>query len=247
MRCHKKKTRLQYCDSGQIVESAWSHTYWLHADSTIWPESQYCSRINFFWHRIILRTNSKFQTPLTLNSHKSGLKNHRIKNYHIFGTSRTSVFIWHPRIPHENFCIGVICKNAKKYRFFPFSVSRRWKKVRGRRSDNFEATGRAQSSFWSLLPILLGGAILPIGENIISSSSKHFWNVCRCVQEGPGGGRGVNVRRWPPPPLTSSPARPRHGPGYDSQCVVNSLASALLLPQRKREKKTEYTIRSRSI
>ena len=24
MRCHKKKTRLQYCDSGQIVESAWS-------------------------------------------------------------------------------------------------------------------------------------------------------------------------------------------------------------------------------
>ena len=32
----------------------------------------------------------KFQTPLTLNSHKSGLKNHRIKNYHIFGISRTS-------------------------------------------------------------------------------------------------------------------------------------------------------------
>ena len=60
-------------------------------------------------------TNSKFQTPLTLNSHKSGLKNHRIKNYHIFGTSRTSAFIWHPLIPLENFCIGVICKNAKKY------------------------------------------------------------------------------------------------------------------------------------
>ena len=122
----------------------------------IWPESQYCSRICFFEHRIILMTNKKFQTPLTLNSHKSGLKNHRIKNYHIFGTSRTSVFIWHPRIPHENFCIGVICKNAKKYRFFPFSVSRRWKKVRGRRSDNFEATGRAHSSFGSFLPIFFG-------------------------------------------------------------------------------------------
>ena len=116
----------------------------------------FCARIYFFWHRIILMTNSKFQTPLTLNSHKSGLKNHRIKNYHIFGTSRTSVFIWHPRIPHENFCIGVICKNAKKYRFFPFSVSRRWKKVRGRRSDNFEATGRAHSSFGSFLPIFFG-------------------------------------------------------------------------------------------
>ena len=147
---------LQYCDSGQIVESAWSHTYWLHADSTIWPESQYCSRIYFFEHRIILRTNSKFQTPLTLNSHKSGLKNHRIKNYHIFGISRTSAFIWHPLKPPENFCIGVICKNAKKYRFCPFSVSRRWKKVRGRRSDNFEATGLAHSSFGSFLPILFG-------------------------------------------------------------------------------------------
>ena len=68
-------------------------------------------------------TNSNFQTPLTLNSHKSCLKNYRIKNYHIFGISRTSAFIWHPWIPLENFCIGVIGKNAKKYRFCPFSVS----------------------------------------------------------------------------------------------------------------------------
>ena len=51
LRCQKKYMWLQYCDSGQIVESAWSHTYWLHADSTIWPESQYCSRIYFFEHR----------------------------------------------------------------------------------------------------------------------------------------------------------------------------------------------------
>ena len=119
-------------------------------------KTQNCSRVFFFEHRIILMTNSKFQTPLTLNSPKSGLKNHRIKNYHIFGISSTSVFIWHPRIPPENFCIGVICKNAKKYRFCPFSVSGRWKKVRGRRSDNFEATGRAHSSFGSFLPIFFG-------------------------------------------------------------------------------------------
>ena len=119
-------------------------------------KTQNCSRVFFFGHRIILMTNSNFQTPLTLNSHKSGLKNHRIKNYHIFGISRTSAFIWHPLIPPENFCIGVICKNAKKYRFCPFSVSGRWKKVRGRRSDNFEATGRAHSSFGSFLPIFFG-------------------------------------------------------------------------------------------
>ena len=63
------------------------------------PERENCSRIYFCYAALILRTNSKFQTPLTLNSHKSGLKNYRIKNYHIFGISRTSAFIWHPRIP----------------------------------------------------------------------------------------------------------------------------------------------------
>ena len=35
------------------LTSLWGsvHTYWLHADSTIWPESRYCSRIYFFEHR----------------------------------------------------------------------------------------------------------------------------------------------------------------------------------------------------
>ena len=92
----------------------------------------------------------------TLISNNSGLKNDSIKNHHFFRNGRTSAFIWHICIPLENFCIGVIGKNAKKYRFCPFSVSRRWKKVRGRRSDNFEATGRAHSSFGSFLPILFG-------------------------------------------------------------------------------------------
>ena len=51
LRRHILNMWLQYYVSGQIVESAWSHTYWLYADSTIWPESQYCSRIYFFEHR----------------------------------------------------------------------------------------------------------------------------------------------------------------------------------------------------
>ena len=32
LRRHKKYMWLQYYVSGQIVESAWSHTYWLHAE-----------------------------------------------------------------------------------------------------------------------------------------------------------------------------------------------------------------------
>ena len=121
----KKKTRPQFSRFRFHIESAWKKVGYFDADS-IWSRNfENCGRVFFFERQLFLMTNSKFQTPLTLNSHKSGLKNHRIKNYHIFGTSRTSAFIWHPRIPHENFCIGVICKNAKKYRFFPFSVSQR--------------------------------------------------------------------------------------------------------------------------
>ena len=120
------------------------------------PETQNCSRVIFFGRLLFLLTFVKFQTPLTLSSHNYGSKNDRIRNYHIFWTSRTSAFIWHPLIPLENFCIWVIGKNAKKYRFCPFSVSGRWKKVRGRRSDNFEATGLAHSSFGSFLPIFFG-------------------------------------------------------------------------------------------
>ena len=138
---------------------------------------QYDESVSFFWQLLFLLTLLKFQTSLTLSSHNYGSKNDRIRNYHIFWTSRTSAFIWHPRIPPENFCIGVICKNAKKYRFCPVSVSGRWKKVRGRRSDNFEATGRAHSSFWSWLPILLG----PMGEHddfekVSSTSPRPPWS-----------------------------------------------------------------------
>ena len=116
----KKKTRKQFWNLTSDTNRTWKVPCETHV-LFIWEvKTQNCSRVFFFEHRIILMTNSKFQTPLTLNSPKSGLKNHRIKNYHIFGSSRTSVFIWDPRIPHENFCIGVICKNAKKYRFSHF-------------------------------------------------------------------------------------------------------------------------------
>ena len=120
MRCQKKKTRLQFFVSGSAIESASKHTYWLHADSIWRPETKKCSRVIFCYAALILMTNSNFQTPLTLNSHKSCLKNYRIKNYQIFGISRTSAFIWQPWIHLENFCIGVIGKNAKKYRFAYF-------------------------------------------------------------------------------------------------------------------------------
>ena len=83
LRCQKKKTRLQFSISSLHMNRTWvSHgTFQVLFISEV--KTQNCSRVFFFWHRIILMTNSKFQTPLTLNSHKSGLKNHRIKNYHI--------------------------------------------------------------------------------------------------------------------------------------------------------------------
>ena len=46
-----------------------------------------------------------------------------------------------------NFCIGVIGRNAKRTRLFPFSVNAPRNNVGGRHSDNFKGTGRAHSSF----------------------------------------------------------------------------------------------------
>ena len=145
------------------------------------PKTQNCSRV-FFWNGFLfLLTLLKFQTPLTLSSHNYGSKNDRIKNYHIFWISRTSAFIWHPGIPLENFCIWVIGKNAKKYRFCPFSVSAPRNNVGGRHSDNFEATGRAHSSFWRFLPRLFGEHI-EIGVNLKIGRPRSLWseiiNIC---------------------------------------------------------------------
>ena len=128
--------------------------------------------------------NSHQPLLLLLSSHKSVLKNYRIKNYHIFGISRTSVFIWHPLIPLENFCIWVIGKNAKKYRFCPFSVSAPRNNVGGRHSDNFEGTGRAHSSFWRFLPILLREHI-EIGVNFKIWHPRPLWSdiIHICVRQ----------------------------------------------------------------
>ena len=150
------------------------------------PETKNCSRVFFFWHRIILMTNSNFQTPLTLNSHKSCLKNYRIKNYHIFGIARTSAFIWHIWIPLKKFCIGVIGQNAKRTHFLPFSVSAPRNNVGGRRSDNFEGTGRAHSSFWRFLPILFREHI-KIGVNFKIWRPRPLWSeiIHICVRQKP--------------------------------------------------------------
>ena len=54
--------------------------------------------VSFFCDTAILPKKILRFDP-TLGSNNSGLKNSRIKNHHIFGISRTSAFIWHPRIP----------------------------------------------------------------------------------------------------------------------------------------------------
>ena len=100
-----KKTRLQFCVSSFHIESASAQQVCLEADSMAKPKTQNCSRVIFLYAFLFLLPLLKFQTPLTLSSHNYGSKNDRIKNYHIFGISRTSAFIWHPLIPLENFCI----------------------------------------------------------------------------------------------------------------------------------------------
>ena len=102
MRCHKKKTRLQFWVLTSAIESALKHTYWLHADSIWRPETKKCSRVFFLWHRNFAKKFLRFDP--TLGSNNLGLKNYRIKNHHIFGIARTSAFVWHMWIPLKKFC-----------------------------------------------------------------------------------------------------------------------------------------------
>ena len=60
--------------------------------------------------------------------------------------------------------------NTKKYHFSCFWASRRWKKVGGRRSDNFDATAPAHGSFWPILPTFLMG----INRN---DDTLRFWGT----------------------------------------------------------------------
>ena len=67
------------------------------------PKTQNCSRVIFLYAFLFLLTSLKFQTPLTLRSHSSGLKNYSNKNYHIFRKPWTSAFRWHTLNTSEKF------------------------------------------------------------------------------------------------------------------------------------------------
>ena len=98
LRRRKKKTQLQFFVSSPILNQRRPIRYVLRLIQ--WQNlKRKIVAVSFSWRRIILMTNSKFRTPLTLSSHKSGLKDYSHKNHHIFRTSRTSAFIYHPWIP----------------------------------------------------------------------------------------------------------------------------------------------------
>ena len=65
--------------------------FWLDEVWNVKPISQF---FFFFERQLFLRTNSKFQTPLTLTGHNSGSKHRSIENHHIFRFVRTSAFTW---------------------------------------------------------------------------------------------------------------------------------------------------------
>ena len=90
-----KKTRLQFCVSSFHIESALAQQVCLEADSMAEPKTKNCSRVFFPNGFLFLLTSLKFQTPLTLRSHSSGLKNYSNKNYHIFRKPWASAFRWH--------------------------------------------------------------------------------------------------------------------------------------------------------
>ena len=133
-----KKTRLQFCISSLHM----NRKLVSHGTFEVLFISEPKRKIVAL---LFLLTLLKFQTPLTLSSHNSGSKNYSNKNHHIFRKPCTSAFQCHAL--DTSFCMGVIGQNAKRTCVFPFSVSVPRNNVGGRRSDNFEANGRAHSSF----------------------------------------------------------------------------------------------------
>ena len=101
--CYYFLNRSYYCPKwGQISRFLWVASL-KKIDmqlilSFLLPYSITMGPIGMFWgwfNGRIIMTNSKYQTPLTLSSHNSGLKNDCTKSHHIFRTGRTSAFIWH--------------------------------------------------------------------------------------------------------------------------------------------------------
>ena len=93
-RCHKKKTRPQFWFFGLATESAWAPHGGTHTDSVASPKNQNCGRVFFLQHLLILLTDPKFQSLLTLSSNNSPLETPTPKKYDIFGILRTWAFSW---------------------------------------------------------------------------------------------------------------------------------------------------------
>ena len=122
-------------------------------------KTQNCSRVIFPNGFLFLLTLPKFQIPLTLSSHSSGLKIIATKTTTFSESPGRQLSVGIPWIPLKNFCIGVIGQNAKRTLFLSFLWAAHWKNVRGLRWDNFEATGHAHSSFWPKFTKLLRGSV----------------------------------------------------------------------------------------
>ena len=116
----KKKTRLQYCTEGRHMNRiGFSHgKFDILFISGL--KTAYWSRVFFFGHQLFLRTNSKFHTPLTLTSHKSGSKHRSIENHHIFRFVRTSAFTWCSPCRVYEIRMSRKCGKHEKIPFFMF-------------------------------------------------------------------------------------------------------------------------------
>ena len=87
------------------------------------PKTQNCSRVIFLYAFLFLLTSLKFQTPLTLRSHSSGLKNYSNKNYHIFRKPWASAFRWHTLDTSEksNLREKIFSVGSIERKFFPLA------------------------------------------------------------------------------------------------------------------------------
>ena len=120
------------------------------------PERENCSRIYFCYAALILRTNSKFQTLLTLSSHNSGLKNYSIKSHHILRASRTSAFIWHALDASLKNCIGVI--HIEKIAFYCLKWPKKWPKWVNNSHEGVYCLNMASSSLFVFINVHTGGS-----------------------------------------------------------------------------------------
>ena len=92
------------------------------------PKTKNCSRVFFPNGFLFLLPLLKFQTPLTLSSHSSGLKNYSNKNYHIFRKPWTSAFRWCTLDTSEK-CSNLRKKRLRLRSFGPFwtiSTENQW-------------------------------------------------------------------------------------------------------------------------